>query len=123
MLFTLLEVLIDIAGPEFEDVEMLVIADVDDVVNVLANPVLVESELTIVVLIKLTDVDDEISDVEDVIVEVIVLLLVGDTVVLEGTEELVDVGTEELDELGEVVDMTELVEVVDRVYVDMEEGP
>ncbi|KAE9583682.1 hypothetical protein CGMCC3_g52 [Colletotrichum fructicola] len=112
MLFTLLEVLIDVAGLEFEDVEMLVIADV---VNVLANPVLVESELAIVVLIKLTDVDDEISNVEDVIVEVIVLLLVGDTVVLEGTEELVDVGTEELDELDEVVDMTELVEVVDGV--------
>ncbi|KAF4907885.1 hypothetical protein CGCF415_v006943 [Colletotrichum fructicola] len=115
MLFTLREVLIDVAGLEFEDVEMLVIADVDDVVNVLANPVLVESELAIVVLIKLTDVDDEISNVEDVIVEVIVLLLVGDTVVLEGTEELVDVGTEELDELDEVVDMTELVEVVDGV--------
>ncbi|EQB53750.1 hypothetical protein CGLO_06493 [Colletotrichum gloeosporioides Cg-14] len=123
MVSTLLEVLIDVAWVEFEDVEMLVVEDVDDVVNVLANPVLVESELTIVVLVKLTDVDDEISDVEDVVAEVIVLLLVEDTVVLEGTVELVDVGYEELDELDEVVDMTELVEVVDGVYVDMEEGP
>ncbi|KAF4922515.1 hypothetical protein CGCVW01_v005251 [Colletotrichum viniferum] len=94
---------------------MLVIVDVDEVVNVLASSVLVESELTIVVLVKVTDVDDEISDVEDVIVEVIVLLLVGDTMVLEGTVELVDVGYEELDELDEVVDMTELVDVVDGV--------
>lgn len=115
MVFTLLEVIIDVAGLEFEDVEMLVIVDVDEVVNVLANSVLVESELTIVVLVKVTDVDDEISDVEDVIVEVIVLLLVGDTMVLEGTVELVDVGYGELDELDEVVDMTELVDVVDGV--------
>ncbi|KAF4826511.1 hypothetical protein CGCTS75_v009102 [Colletotrichum tropicale] len=115
MVSTLLEVLIDVAGSEFDDVEMLAVVDVDDVVGVLANPVLVESELTIVVLVKLTDADDEISDVEGVIVEVIVLLLVGDNVALEGTEELVDVGTEELDELDEVVDMTELVEVVDGV--------
>ncbi|KAF5520806.1 hypothetical protein CGCA056_v007768 [Colletotrichum aenigma] len=115
MVFTLLEVIIDVAGLEFEDVEMLVIVDVDEVVNVLANSVLVESELTIVVLVKVTDVDDEISDVEDVIVEVIVLLLVGDTMVLEGTVELVDVGYEELDELDKVVDMSELVDVVDGV--------